>query len=322
MAFSAKDIANFIPDYDGNQTELHDFVAACDHAIDHIDDDNITHIPFLIKSKLRGEAKQFISSRALTDWRDIKNLLLSHFGDTRDSESLLRQLTTSFQKNSENPRSYVQRVQLILTKLRNCTALDDNLDRNMKRIMDEKHERIGLKTILSGLNDPIGSILRSQRPQTITDATSILAEEENLQYLKSFRNMNIKDNIQKPSQIVPKNFKTDINKGNTKHCSFCQKTGHLISECYKKQNKQFQSSYTGAFQNGNSPQKSGTDYAKQVTNYAPQANNQSVIQQTRPSVIKRSHNLNSKGGEEMVDSLQSQTDQEILIVAENDILYQ
>ena len=128
MAFTAKDLTNFIPEYDGSQATLHDFISACDHAIDYIDDASLVHIPFLIKAKLSGAARQFISSRALTEWRDIRNLLLSHFGDTRDAESLLRELTTSFQKVSENPRSYVQRVQLLLTKLRNCTALDDTLN--------------------------------------------------------------------------------------------------------------------------------------------------------------------------------------------------
>ena len=304
MAFSARDIANFIPDFDGSQTTLHDFVSACDHAIKYIDPENEAHIPFLIKSKLIGEAKQFISSRALTNWSDIRNLLLSHFGDTRDAESLLRELTTSFQKQSENPRSYVQRVQLLLTKLRNCTALDDTLDKNTKMAMNDKHERIGLKTILSGLNDPIGQILRSQRPQTIEDATSILAEEENLQFLKSFRNMNVRNNFQTPSQIIPKNFKD--NKIITKHCSFCNKPGHTTNECYRKNNGNIQTPNANAYKNGAmQPLPSRREASEPIEQ-------RNVLQQNRPSVIKKNFNLNYLGGNEEVDSFHSQIDSDTM----------
>lgn len=310
MAFSARDISKFIPEYDGDQSTLHDFISACDHVINYVENENLIHIPFLIKSRLKGAAKQFISSRALANWQDIRNLLLSHFGDTRDAESLLRELTNSFQKNSENPRSYVQRVQLILTKLRNCTALDDELDRNSKIAMNIKHEKIGLKAILSGLSDPIGQILRSQRPQTIEDATSILSEEENLQYLKSFRNLNIRDNFQKPSQIIPKTFKPEI-KSNAKHCSYCQRTGHTINECYKKQNRtSYQTPSTSTPIKGN--------FIPQNTNYSRQVPNMTqprpfYPQQNRQSVIQRTHHLNMNGEENQVEVLQCQTDREISI---------
>lgn len=288
MAFTARDIANFIPDYDGTQATLHDFITACDHAINYISDENAAHIPFLIKSKLTGAAKQFISSRALTDWSDIRNLLLSHFGDTRDAESILRELTTSFQRSAESPRSYVQKVQLLLTKLRNCTALDETLDRNTKAAMDLKHERIGLKTILSGLQDPIGQILRSQRPQTIEDATSILAEEENLQYLKSFRQLSVRDNNQKPAQIIPKTFRTE-NKIISKQCSYCQKPGHVANDCYKRQNLQpSQSISTSSFAN-KSHQPTVTGYGNRPP-FTPRANGP-IMQPSRPSVIQKAHVL-------------------------------
>lgn len=303
MAFSARDVANFIPDYDGSQSTLHDFISACDHAIKYIDEENVEHIPFLIKSKLVGEAKQFISSRALANWTDIRNLLLSHFGDTRDAESLLRELTTSFQKHSEPPRSYVQRVQLLLTKLRNCTALDDSLDKITKEAMNLKHEKIGLKTILSGLNDPIGQTLRSQRPQSIEDATSILAEEENLQYLKSFRNMNVKDNFQKPSQIIPKTFKNE-NRTPTKQCTYCQKTGHLAQDCYRKNNGMSRPT----FNNHSNWAKSGTDKVHEKI----------VTPAVRPSVIQKACTLNCEGECRQVDNTQSLADPQDLGEQEDD----
>ena len=309
MAFTARDLTNFIPEFSGDQATLHDFIAACDHAIDFMPDGNESHIPFLIKSKLIGEARQFISSRALNDWQDIKQLLLSHFGDTRDAESLLRELTNSFQKSTETPRSYVQRVQLLLTKIRNCTALDESLNNDMKHAMNQRNEKIGLKTILSGLNDPIGQILRSQRPQNIEEATSILAEEENLQFLKSFRSVSLRENAQKPSQIIPKNFKTQPNSA-VRYCGYCKRTGHSFDDCYRRQNRNIHAPAMAQGHTGNmnkTPQQRNPTYNGQQPFVS---NTRDVIQQSRNSVIHRANNLNELGEEVSIELPQGQQDQQ------------
>ena len=172
----------------------------------------------------------------------------------------------------------------------------------MKEAMNIKHDRIGLKTILSGLSDPFGQMLRSQRPQTIEDATSILAEEENLQYLKSFRQMSVRDVIQKPSQIVPKNFQSDF-KTTSKQCTYCHTKGHTAQECYKKRNQLAkQVSPASTTPNQNTTQYNGGYKRPTVT--VPTNRQYGASQHGRPSVIQRQHNmnhLNYQTEEELID---------------------
>lgn len=175
-------LSSFIPEYKGDQSTLSDFIAACDFVFQQIDDNLEQGFLFVVKNKLADKAKQFISSRNINDWDNVKQLLIGHFGDCRDSESLLRDLTACVQKPKETPRIFIQRIEDLLTKLRNVISLDVNFDNATKEILNTSHEKIALKTLLAGLSDPIGSIIRSQRPSSIDEAIQFLLEEENIHY--------------------------------------------------------------------------------------------------------------------------------------------
>lgn len=58
--------------------------------------------------------------------------------DCRDTEGLLRDLTSTSQKANETPRAFVQRIEDLLTKIRSSVALDDSLNvprqRNFKQV--------------------------------------------------------------------------------------------------------------------------------------------------------------------------------------------
>lgn len=185
--FTLKEFRDMIPEYDGDQATLNDFIEVCDFVIDSIQENQLNAIIFIIKSKLIGKAKRFISSRNLHDWDEIKELLINHYGDCRDTEGLLRDLTSTFQKANETPRAFVQRIEDLLTKIRSSVALDDSLNVQDKEILNKSHEKIALKIFLSGLNDQFGSIIRAQKPKTLDEAEQYIIEEENIAYLKDFR---------------------------------------------------------------------------------------------------------------------------------------
>jgi hypothetical protein len=96
--FNLKDLRDMIPEYDGDQSTLFDFIEAVNFAIENVPENQQNAIIFIIKSKLVGKARKFISSRQLREWNDIKDLLISHYGDCRDTEGLLYDLTSTFQK--------------------------------------------------------------------------------------------------------------------------------------------------------------------------------------------------------------------------------
>lgn len=249
--FSVKELKDLIPNFDGEQALLNDFIEAVDFAITNIDEGQEKALIFLIKSKLVGKAKIFISSRNLKTWEEIKPLLVGHFGDCRDTEALIRDLTNSFQKHNETPRNFVQKIESLSTKLRSSVQLDDTVNPLHKKTLIESHERIALKTLLAGLSDPLGQMIRAQRPETISDAAQYILEEENIAYLKSSRHQN--QNQSQQSQ--PRNFKSfprqnyhnqsftprannSQSNQDVKFCTYCKKPGHLIANCFKRINNE------------------------------------------------------------------------------------
>nr|KAH0807832.1 hypothetical protein GEV33_014959 [Tenebrio molitor] len=144
-----------IPEYDGDQSTLFDFIEAVNFAIENVPENQQNALIFVIKSKLVGKARKFISSRQLREWNDIKDLLISHYGDCRDTEGLLYDLTSTFQKSNETPRAFAQRIENLLTKIRSSVALNNELNQEARNALNSSHEKIALKAFLAGLSDPL-----------------------------------------------------------------------------------------------------------------------------------------------------------------------
>jgi hypothetical protein len=75
--FNLKDLRDMIPEYDRDQSTLFDFIEAVNFAIENVPENQQNALIFIIKSKLVGKARKFISSRQLREWNDIKGLLIN-----------------------------------------------------------------------------------------------------------------------------------------------------------------------------------------------------------------------------------------------------
>jgi hypothetical protein len=202
--FNLKDLRDMIPEYDGDQSTLFDFIEAVNFAIENVPENQQNAIIFIIKSKLVGKARKLISSRQLREWNDIKDLLINHYGDCRDTEGLLYDLTSTFQKSNETPRAFAQRIENLLTKIRSSVALNNELNQAARNALNSSHEKIALKAFLAGLSDPLGSLIRCQKPNTLEQAEQFLIEEENITYLKNFKSSKPSLHNQVNNKIVPK----------------------------------------------------------------------------------------------------------------------
>lgn len=269
---SIRDLKDLIPTFDGTKSLLNDFIEACNFADDNVIEGKKDVLVFLIKAKLTGQAKTFISSRNLKTWAQIRPLLVGQFGDCRDTEALVRDLMNSFQKVNETPRNFIQRIENLLTQLRSSVALDDDVEEGHKEILNKSHEKLALKTILAGINDPLGQLIRAQRPEDIKEASQYILEEENIAYLKAGRQVKpslISKNVyprtnyvssqSHHAQNVPPRFHSNSHtkspQQDVKICNYCKKSGHLIVNCFKR-NKKFGN------QNNNQPPRPHVNYLK------------------------------------------------------------
>lgn len=213
---AVRDLAYLISEYEGDQCFLNDFIEACDFVSNHIKDEDKQHFVLLVKSKLKGRAKTCISSRNVTDWETMKNLLIGHFGDCRDTASLLRDLSSMWQNSSEAGRAFFDRISNMNTKVRSSVNLDTNTDAAGKIVLNQAYEQHALRTLLAGLRSPLGQVVRSQKPNSLSEAAQLIIEEERIVYAQSGNETITKSNA------------------SPTFCNYCKKTGHEISVCRKR----------------------------------------------------------------------------------------
>lgn len=322
-------VSDFIPNYSGSQAGLYDFLKACEWVYDQIDENVLDAYLLLVKTKLKGEAEAFISSRNIADWETLKDLLTGHFCDARDIEGLGRELTVSVQLGNESPRQFLTRIQALLTKIRSSINLNPENTEADKVTLIKSYETTALKTVLAGLRNPLGTTIRSQRPADLNEVSSFLIDEENILYLQT-RNNNIDRKIR---GAIPRDlYNLPPRNTETKSCNYCKKPGHLISECRKRQyhnnnfnsnnyprfpssnyrapNSDFRNSSIGNSSNYQHRNVSGqnttneTNRNLQQNNYRPQGNFNNP-NSSRPSIIQRNPNYSvnhlNESGEQNVD---------------------
>ena len=148
-------VSDFVPNYSGSQAGLYEFLQACDWVYEQIDEDVLDAFLLIIKTKLKGDAEAFISSRNISDWETLKDLLTGHYSDARDIEGLGRELTVSIQSNNESPRQFLTRIQALLTKIRSSINLNPENTAADKATLIKTYENNGTKNCSSGIKKSI-----------------------------------------------------------------------------------------------------------------------------------------------------------------------
>lgn len=194
-----------IPSYDGNQATLGIFISACESFLTSFyeegNDDQNAWLLRLIISKLTGRALTLIASReGLSDWTSYKGLLVSYFGDQRNTKCLVRDLLNLRMDKNETPYQYGMRVQdvrsLILTKLK----LEEP-NAGVRLIKTQMYDEMALDTFLNTIPERISDKIRLRDPKTLEQAMNLIIEEENVSY---YRNRLYNPNANKMYKPVPK----------------------------------------------------------------------------------------------------------------------
>lgn len=240
-SYKLSEIFSLIPEYDGDQITLSNFIRSCSSAFSITKDEQKDLLIVHLRNKLKGRAANIINSRDFTDWGSIKAVLTSHFGEKRDTTSLIHDLQLLFQNPNESAVSFYNRVQIHFSKITNSIELSSDLTAAEKENQTEFCEGICLRTVLTGLQPSIRTVIRSQNPEDLCDVGKLIVEEEKLMYLEKTRNQNLNPRKSNSEQFVnhvkPKTF----------FCSYCKRPNHKISECRKLQSRNFQNNTNSHF---------------------------------------------------------------------------
>lgn len=182
---SVRDYLELIPRFDGDTSQLSNFLNACENVLTLMAPNNeIPRISFTllhIRTKIVGKAATLLASRNYRSFPELKGILLSIFGDQRNEESLLSDLTILRQKSNESCLQFADRCvnlrSLLLDKI-SCSELPIEI----KNTKLEMYNAMTLRSFLTGLNGNMSHLLRCKSPNSIEEAIHMVTEEENINY--------------------------------------------------------------------------------------------------------------------------------------------
>lgn len=233
--YKLSEIFSIISEYDGNPIFLNTFITSCTTASNMAVGNQVALLVLHIKNKLRGRAAELVNSRNPVSWDDIRNLLETHFGDSRDLSSLIQDLQRLRQMPNESPLTFAARLQTHEAKM-HAAINKQNLTAKEKTAQISLIDSMVLNSLLTGVEPRIGQILRASDPDDIITAISRIKRELQLNHFESQKFSGTR-NI--PTQVTSQVRKPPTP---TKQCSFCRRPGHSFNECITRQRQASQNS--------------------------------------------------------------------------------
>jgi hypothetical protein len=183
-------ILNEIPRYEGNPTELSEFIRAVEDIYEQFyqpNDPNAYVNKLLLsatRNRLKSSALEVITGQTILSWPQLKAILIENFGDQRSELNLIIDVSRLKQNSKEHPVEFYNRCRSLLAILNSKISLtnDPQVIKDY-RIADAK--ALALKSFTSGLLEPLGSFLRSRAPPTLENALTIVKEELDVRYFQN-----------------------------------------------------------------------------------------------------------------------------------------
>lgn len=195
-----------IPDFDGRTDELPRFLSTCQQIMDTFYDAANpqaflnTFIVNSIINKLRGNARIVANIQKTNTWDELKRLLIRNFADQRNEQCLSRDLHNLRQAPNEPTNKFYDRVLHLLNILSSHIEANEAVEAT-KLVKKTLYSKQALTSFLCGLREPLGSTIRTMRPDNLAVAMQYVQECENISY---FQKQNFP--IQKPVVKPQNNF--------------------------------------------------------------------------------------------------------------------
>lgn len=111
-----------------------------------------------LKSKIQGEARDFIAHHNATTWPAIRATLLARYGDQRSEDILMTTLTQTYQKRNETYLEYYSRLSKAYNDVMQHLSLHVT-DKTLLKFKRDEVDKMTLNTFLNGILEPYRSHL-------------------------------------------------------------------------------------------------------------------------------------------------------------------
>lgn len=206
-------LLNEIPTYNGNPAILSEFIRAIEVITTKFCTANPTDyinklVISSIRNKLKGQALEVVTGYHYDTWQELKTTLVENFGDQRSELNLLVDLT-KLKQNRDNPIEFFNKVRTHLAIFNSKISLSNETPEIINYKLTA-NKSLALRTFVSGLNENLGSFIRSRNPMSLEDALRMVKEELDIRYSQSQNNINKQfansNPNQKPNKPIANSF--------------------------------------------------------------------------------------------------------------------
>ena len=228
---SLKDAIKMVPEFDGSNISLGQFLEGCNEAREMIEAGSEGNLVKLIRSKIFGEARQAIIGQTFTKVEELKDFYRTIYVPTKSVQQLIGELGREYQRDGESVLSFTNRIKEIGRKILETKKLSVE---GLNQAFRESTNRNIMECFLQGLLPVIG-----QRIKTLDNINNIVAEaiqiEKQLEAqaaLRYNRTETTKPKLIRTCQLCKKEgHEADVCTSQAK-CEVCKKSGHLSKNCY------------------------------------------------------------------------------------------
>lgn len=226
-----------VPEFNGECShELDRFLSCCEIVLDPLADAEKVKFIQLLHSKLTGKAHDVLIYNQYDNFNDLKAELISQFGETKSVESINFELISVKQNQSEDVRSYANKIEKLLSLLNSASIKREGI--GSAQAIRNLNAGTALRSFEEGLREPIRLVIKASRFKTLKEAINGALEEEIV--------VSQRRSLYPPSS--GSNSATSNNSHSQAKCKYCNKLGHTINACYKRQ----QNSQNNTSQSSNS----------------------------------------------------------------------
>ena len=217
MTVSIETASKCLIKFDGDRNKLREFVDNCESALRIITEENEAVMFEIIKTKITGRAKLLSQNREFDNWNALKKYLEDAYSEKRSQAQWELELHSCRQNRNESVQDYSSKIENCMVKLINSL---DSMTRVELAACEKLIRKQTLNVFISGLLDPLITIVKSQNPKCLEEAFDIaLAEEREIisrRETQKFRNVNSYDEHRRPK------------------CNICNRNGHSAQNCFQE----------------------------------------------------------------------------------------
>ena len=183
-----KEFLEMIPEFRGEPAIMERFISVSETILKKFLNKNEpedffnTYLLHSVLSKIKGPAADIVGSHPVSTWDESKTALLDNFGDRRDVWTLTQEMCCMRQGQNEDGFKYFERVNKQISLAVSYLQVRKELDPTQVIPFVKK---LGLRSFLKGLNEPLGSLMRTKNPLSMGAAASILIND--FQFIPSYR---------------------------------------------------------------------------------------------------------------------------------------